>query len=288
MFPYTKKPFILLTLCSTASGAVIKNLDGTQTAGQAVSNGWSNPVEGQKAALQFCKEQNYTWAFKALIASAQPVGYPKGKELIKTCFGTENGLCYLSQKACAWIRKCLITDGACKRPPAKAIMDEFARSKKLRHNLDGEEPEDQEFRGKVENFDSKDMDMGELIQGAWDAGVNSLRSVSAANMERLFAYGFVHEELFMHIADSYDQRSIRQAQEIAGKLGETARKEKLIDAVTDPKDRKQFLKGISAGLFFTVACGSQYKQWGHVQDNSFYRWDKNGNSLLIEGGGFVC
>jgi hypothetical protein len=288
MLSCTKKSFILLTFCSTAFGAIIKNLGGTHADGAAVTNGWNNPIEGQKAALQFCKEQNYTWAFKALISSTSPVGHKSAKELIKTCFVTESGLCFLSQKACTWMRKCLVADAACKRPPTKAIMDEFARSKKMRHMLDGEEPEDAEFRGKVENFDSKDMDMWELVQGAWNAGVDSLRSVSASNMERLYGYGFVEEGLFFHVLESYDERSLKQAGEIAQKRSKLDKKEKLIDAVNDAKDRKQFLKGTTAGLFFTVACGSQYLQWGHLQDNSFYRWDDNGNSRLIEGGDWVC
>lgn len=287
MVSCTKKSFILFTLCSTALSAIIKNLGGAHPDGTSVTSGWSNPFEGQKAALQFCREQNYTFAFKALVASTSPVGYKNGKELIRTCFGTESGLCFLSQKACTWIRKCLVAEGACKRPPAKSIMDEFARSKKMRHMLDGEEGDDTEFRGQVESFDSKDMDMWDLVQGAWNAGVESLRSVSASNMERLYGYGFIEEALFFHVLDSYDERSLKQAQAIAQKLTPD-KKEKLIDAVTDPKDRKQFLKGITAGLFFTVACGSQYQQWGHIQDNSFYRWDKDGKSTLLEGGDWVC
>lgn len=289
MVSYTKMSFLLLTFCSTALGVIIKNLAGQHPDGTAPSNGWSNPFEAQKAALQFCKEQNYTWAFKALVATTSPVGWVHGKELIKACFQTESGLCFLSQKACAWMRKCLVAEGACKRPPAKAVMDDFPRSKKLVHGLDGEELEDAEFRGNLDNFASKDVDMWQLIQGAWNAGVESLRVVSPQNMERLYGYGFIEEALFFHITDSYDERSLQQAENIAKKLS-PHKKDKLIDAISDPADRKKFLKGVTAGLFFAVACGSQYLQRGPLQDNSFYRWNDKGEKIpkLLEGGDWVC
>lgn len=286
MNSYTKRWRYVFIFSSTVFGAILKNLGGDHPdAHTLVTSGWSNPVEGQKAALQFCREQNYTQAFKALVSTTTPVGAKTGKELIRACFQTESGLCFLGQKACAWMRKCIIGEETpCPRPPAKAIMDEFQRSKKYRHMLDGEEPDDAEFRGQVEAFDSKDMDMWQLVQGAWEAGINSLKSLDAQSMERLHGYGFIEETLFLRIRESYDMTSLKRAQEIAAKL-DGLKRERLVDAVDDPKHRKEFLRGVTSGLFFTIACGTQYL---HTDQVDKFKRVVGRKEFILQGGDWVC
>lgn len=80
-------------------------------------------------ATRKCAEKDYLGMIETLVRRGEPLGIDNGKGLLRSCFADSDGKCLLNPQQCAWMKKCLLTDGPCERLPIADAFQELPGGK---------------------------------------------------------------------------------------------------------------------------------------------------------------
>lgn len=210
---------------------------------------WASADAAMHEVSKLCENLDWDHSMQVLQAHSQPLGFEKGKELLRACFLDIKGTCMLGDLACEWTTKCLATDGPCNQPPIEASFLQIAGGKEAFHMM---------TRSKVNNtmiYDAKQ------VTEALSNLAKERKAEMALSLDHENSVGGDDPRFSEVTAKNPGGRKYKMPQGIRSVLWTIQKgREDWIQYIPDEKRRKWFVEFASLGLWMAIACGTEYSQ----------------------------
>lgn len=209
---------------------------------------WASADAAMNEVQNLCGNLDFEHSMQVLQAHSKPLGFQKGKELLRACFLDMKGTCMLGDLACEWMTKCLGTDGPCNQPPIEASFLQIGGGQEALHMM---------TRSKVNNtmiYDAKQ------VTDALSNLAKEHRAELDLSMDHEHSVGD-DPRFGTRTATNPAGRKWNLPQGIRSALWTIQKgREEWIQYIPDVKRRKWFVELASLGLWMVIACGTEYSQ----------------------------